>query len=224
MGFPKALIAGLIGGGIGAAIWAALVYYTNYEFAMVAWGLGLLVGLSVRAGAGSLTGAGTGMLAAVLALASICAGKYAVVYIIVEKEVAKVTAQMEAELAQPLTDDEAIMDIADKLVDESQAAGKKMVWPKGKDIESDRDTLADYPATIVKESKSRWNALLTSARQDYKDGITKLRREAGTAILATMKENVKGQGFSASFGVMDALFGLLAVVTAFRLGSGSEGE
>jgi hypothetical protein len=75
MSLVKCVVCGLIGGAIGAAVWAALAYYLNFEFAIVAWGIGGLVGFCCRAGAGASSGLVSGLIAAAIALASIAGGK-----------------------------------------------------------------------------------------------------------------------------------------------------
>ncbi len=57
------LVAGLIGGLIGAVVWAAVVYLTDYELGIIAWAIGVLSGLGVRAVAGDTKGAGPAAVA-----------------------------------------------------------------------------------------------------------------------------------------------------------------
>ena len=46
----KDVTFGLIGGAIGAAVWAGVVAVTQYEIGWIAWGVGGLVGYAVAAG------------------------------------------------------------------------------------------------------------------------------------------------------------------------------
>ena len=48
MKFAKWGLGGLVGGAIGAAIWAGIVYAIHVEIGWLAWGVGALVGLGVR--------------------------------------------------------------------------------------------------------------------------------------------------------------------------------
>ncbi|MGB6854942.1 MAG: hypothetical protein WBG49_20340 [Thermoanaerobaculia bacterium] len=38
------LVGGLAGGLIGAAAWMVVVYFTDYELGVIAWGIGVLAG------------------------------------------------------------------------------------------------------------------------------------------------------------------------------------
>lgn len=71
----KAIIFGFIGGIIGAVIWGAIAYFAHSEVGYVAWGIGGLVGLCVRGGAEELDDGFAGLIAAVISVVSILAGK-----------------------------------------------------------------------------------------------------------------------------------------------------
>lgn len=79
-GAPNFLIytaSGLVGGAIGAAVWGGIVYATQHEIGWIAWGLGLLVGFCVRlASANHHDGFLPGIVAAIISVGSICAGKF----------------------------------------------------------------------------------------------------------------------------------------------------
>lgn len=67
------LFGGILGGAFGAAVWVAIEYTTQKEFAWMAWPIGLLVGWGVHKFAAADTRGGfvRGALAALLALAAI---------------------------------------------------------------------------------------------------------------------------------------------------------
>lgn len=217
----KALIAGLIGGAIGAALWAALAYGANREFAWIAWIIGALVGISVRVGAGDQAGGLSGVIAAILALSSIAGGKYATVHMIVSKKAAEIQAKADAELAKPLSDDDAIMLIAEDHVADAVAKDHKLLWPKGQDADSEHNALTDFPDSIVRSAKAEWKAKSPEDRQDFKDQTIAKRREITKTIIADFKSTVERKGFLMMLGPYDFLFGALAVFSAFRIGSGS---
>jgi len=76
LSFPKWIVAGGIGGLIGAAIWAGISYATNYEVGWIAWGVGFLVGVGVRVSAGeNEEGFAPGLTAAVVAIVAVLGGK-----------------------------------------------------------------------------------------------------------------------------------------------------
>lgn len=81
----KGLVGGTIGGALGAAVWAAVAYYTGLEIGWIAWIVGALVGLLTGLLAGDEASGLTGVAAAIIALAAIALGKYAVIHIYVSK-------------------------------------------------------------------------------------------------------------------------------------------
>jgi hypothetical protein len=91
------VVAAALGGGIlGVALWVGVADATGRELGLVAWGVGALVGVLVRAAAREWVGAGPGGIAAVVAVLSVAGGKYATVAYIVGKVVAA-----EAEVVTP---------------------------------------------------------------------------------------------------------------------------
>lgn len=222
MNLLKALIVGLIGGAIGAAIWAALAYFTGYESGWIAWIIGVIVGACTAAGAGDQRGAHTGILSAVLALLSIAAGKYAAVHFIVERESAKVIATERAKLDRPVGEDEAVVLIAEELAEKATQDGKKLKWPNGEDADSDHDTIAEFPPDIAKAAKADWKARSEDDKQSFRDETRKIRVATFDEMMKAMKPGIEQKVFKQSFGIFDIVFGILAVITAFRLGSGSD--
>lgn len=222
MTLMRALIVGLIGGAIGAAIWAVIAYYTGREIGWIAWIIGAIVGGCTAAGAGEQRGGHTGLLAAVLALLSIAVGKYATVHFIVERESAKILAPQRAKLDRSLTDDEAIVVLANQKVIESQQDGKQLKWPKGVDENAEHESIAEFPTDIAKSAKSNWNAMSDSDKQTFRDEFRRVAVAAFDEHIKTSKPKIEQEIFKQSFGMFDIVFGILAVITAFRLGSGSD--
>ena len=62
------IFAGMIGGLIGAAIWAGTVYFSGWEIGIVAWIIGVFAGIGVRSAAGRVTGAGPAVVALLLGI------------------------------------------------------------------------------------------------------------------------------------------------------------
>jgi hypothetical protein len=89
------LLGACAGAVLGAAAWAAITYFTQYELALAAWAIGGVVGY----GAVVLGGRGTAMAvtAAALTIVAIVAGKLLAMQLILEKEMANV---IEASLGQ----------------------------------------------------------------------------------------------------------------------------
>ena len=72
----------MIGGAVGAAIWAGIAIATDYEIGWIAWGVGVLAGFGVRAGSGGEDGPLLGGLAVLIACLSIMVGRMATIFVI----------------------------------------------------------------------------------------------------------------------------------------------
>lgn len=87
-----------LGAMLGAIIWAVLVYLTQYEFSIVALGLGGLAGLGMAVGHESDDGTFPGIIAAFMSLFGIFAAKILSVVIIVAAMVSAEVSQIEIDI------------------------------------------------------------------------------------------------------------------------------
>jgi len=227
MNVLKMAVGGAIAGLIGAAIWAAIGYFTGLEIGWIAWGIGMLVGIGVRVvGSQEIAsfdktqrkmvrsrvgaeGPLPGMVAAVLAVVSVLAGKYALVHLFLSAPAAS--------LEDYLEDETMISSIADEVVFEHESQGRAVSWPAGVSPE-DAYERADYPPAIWTEAESRWNALPKEERASLKKAQAEL---IGMAI--GNMEGAESAVFLSSFGVFDLLWFGLAAATAFKLGASASG-
>lgn len=69
------IIGGLVGGVLGTLAWGGIIYASESEIAWVAWGIGATVGFGVAVAAGDNGGELSGIIAVVISLLSIFAGK-----------------------------------------------------------------------------------------------------------------------------------------------------
>jgi hypothetical protein len=74
--YPLAVLGGLVGTLVSAAIWAAIVVVTNYEVGYVAILVGFLTGFGVKLGARKARGKELQILAAALSVVGLAAAKY----------------------------------------------------------------------------------------------------------------------------------------------------
>lgn len=82
----RGIVGSVIGGVIGGAIWGAIAYFTGYEVAWIAIGVGVLCGAGMMAGIDSEdAGMMSGIIAVVIALASIAGGKFAAIHFTIGK-------------------------------------------------------------------------------------------------------------------------------------------
>jgi len=207
-GLIRGTIGGLIGGIVGAAVWAAITYFANAEIGWIAWGIGLVTGLGVRALAGDETGAALGVIASVIAVVSICAGKYAAIEMLM-------AAEMDGGAGPVITAEDMIVGFADEVVQEREEAGAPVQWPAGMSYE-EADEEADYPSDIWAEGKERWDSL---GAEEQEDRIAQQEAQ-WNEFMEMFESELKQAAFKESFGVLDIVFFLLAVVTAFKVGSG----
>src|SRR5688572_30394832 len=129
VGLGKSVLAGVIGGAAGAALWAAIAHFANAEVGWIAWLIGVLVGFCVRFAAGEqFEGFVPGAAAAVIAILSVVVGKYAAVSL-------AVSSVNIDEAALTMSEEEMIVTIADEFIREKESKGQKVQFPKGKTIE-----------------------------------------------------------------------------------------
>lgn len=194
MGLLKAAVFGLVGGAIGAGIWAAIAYVAHYELAFIAWLVGGLVGMGVRLGAGDEDGWTPGVLAGALAAAAVLAGKYAAVAILAHQITAGFSAQIGGESEKP--EEFAVSYIADDVVRERDRAGQPIRWPAG--VEADEAyAQADYPPDIWAEAERRWAATPPCYRDSALTTPAIASVEQRTAMMAHLVVEQSPGGYSA---------------------------
>jgi hypothetical protein len=216
----KFVLFGFIGGLIGAGIWAVISYGTGSEIGWIAWGIGFLVGFGVRLGAQEQHhGVVPGAVAVGIALMAIVLGKYMAVRMIINKEMSKLGLDQ----ASQRVDVESIkLDIADEIVLEYEAKKKKINWQKSKLPKNfgDKPFADEFPPEIWKEANRRYEKL-TPAEKEVRIAAS---QKSLTALVEMTRGKAMDRGFAASFGPFDALWFLLASLTAFRVGSGTFGD
>lgn len=144
MNMLKAGIAGAIAALIGAIVWALISKSTGYEVGIIAWGIGAVVGTAVFIASGRVGGAPLGILAVILAVAGIAAGKFAATWLLLDEF---------------LHDDERhIAVIADELLYEQAEAGGPVVRPQAATEETESWSEL-YPREIWSRAENRWNAM-----------------------------------------------------------------
>ncbi|MBX3451356.1 MAG: hypothetical protein KF777_17445 [Planctomycetaceae bacterium] len=213
MGLVRCLVCGLLGGAIGAAIWVAVGYLTQYEIGWIAWGVGFLVGVGVLFGAnlggGEDDSSLQGVLAAVLAIGCVVGAKYLLFQIVVEGARQELVQTMSNQ--GDLTDEEMIAGLADDIAMEMIESGKTVQWPPGMTLDQ-ASVEADYPKDVWRKATAQWNDLKPDDRQERKD----LRRAAITSLIQALPMG----SFSDMFSPWDLLWLGLAATTAFKIGGG----
>lgn len=207
------LAGGFVGALIGGAVWVAVGYFANYEVGWIAWGIGFVVGLGVRVGAGEDDGPFPGIVAMLIAVLAIVGSKYLVTTMVINREFGGAKVSVEAD-AETMT-----ARIADEIVEEYEAKGKKIKWPKAAE-DDDAPLPTTYPSDIWKEATKRWNAIPPEEQQVKMDQEEAQINELLNGFLQEQKQELKKTAFRESFSGYDILWFLLAAATAFKLGSG----
>lgn len=197
-------LAGIVAGAIGAGIWAGIAVATGLEVGYVAWGVGVLVGIGVGFTARENAGLMSGAIAVIVALASIAAGKFVAVSVIVDRLIPQSALH-----STPEKDiDRSLASIADQIASEREARGDKLYWPAGMTLQ-EAGPLSDYPGDVQAAARKQWEGASPQWKQEY----IETHRVTADAIKAGV--------FASTFGLIDLLWAFLAIGSAWGIGSGA---
>ncbi len=207
---PAKAIGMAVGGAlVGAAVWAAVAHFANYEIGWLAWGLGGLVGWATLQGGGR--GMKAAVMAAVLAAASIGLGRVAGIHFSIEKELGSMFGDAESiEGFQEFeSDGKAYFALAD-------ASGDK-VLQQFLDVRGYVGTGEEGAVTMEDVAQARVDTVPGWLTVSQPGGLEKYKQQ--------MTSEIKGdfslwEAFKESFGMLDLLFLGLGVVTAFKMVGG----
>lgn len=208
-GMGMSAVLATLAGLAGAAVWAAIIYYTHYELGLIAWGIGALVGAAAFAGAGGYAGTSTGAMAAVVTILSIVGGKYAGAHFMVNEFLPATPDAFE------VTEEDMLVSYADDVVEEWESQGRQLTWPEGMSVDEATEE-KDYPPTVWAEAEKRW-AMVDEADRTAAMQAKQAEWQAG---LAQVKDSIRLDAFKESFGVLDIVFFLFAIATAYGIGKG----
>lgn len=196
-------LGGVVGGLIGAAIWAAIVHFSGYEVGFVAWLVGILVGVGVGAAASGAGVPGSGLLAGVLALGAIGAGKVSVVWI-----------GMQEYRAEAMGDEAMIAGLASESLDARVEAGEDFSeWYEWEYDGEDDSIAANYPPEVWDESEREWFAMTEAEREELRAEVS-AEYDAATPFALII-------GTLVSLGIFDFIWVALAVSSAYKIASDS---
>lgn len=216
----NATIGAAVGGLLGAAAWAALMYFLHLEIGWLAWGVGILAGVGVAVVVKDERTAMTGVIAAVIALGSLALGKYAGVHFLAKDAL----SEMQADLLSDnftFTLADAQISLADQVVEEYEDQGKAVNWPAGMTYE-DAEQPEHYPPDLWADAQGRWNAMSAAEQEDYRAQQQASIQSAIASMGGEIRSMMEAEGFKSSFSMWDFIFGGLALVTAFKIGSGGD--
>jgi hypothetical protein len=210
MSYLLAAILGSAAGLIGAVLWAWVTISTKKKYGLFSLYIGIAVGLSVRVGAGELTGAALGGLACATAVVAILAGKYASYELPYRMAIRQIKVWQPANVVDVL-----IREQAEKIVCERKSAGLPLDWPRGK-LKENATVNEEFPHEVAQEAADRWHALPEEERQRKCHEITSLMKETTQSLV----EFGKHDGFLNRFTFHDVFWIGVAGLAAFMLGYG----
>lgn len=204
----RGLVGALIGGLIAAAAWALIAYYLNRESTLVALGVGVLVGKGMQYGLTESPGTRSGAIAALVALATIVAGKFAAVQIIIREDMER------AAFMQPVNEEACKIQLGFAVMEELEKEGKSLKWPEGRNADN-LEHFEEFPDQIRNEVDAEWMAMTPEEKTDF----TKATQLAYDQYRQDVAADASVTGFVNSFSFYDILWGALAMAAAAGIGS-----
>jgi len=195
------------------------MYFLKLEIGWAAWGVGALVGLGTAVAAQGGRSIATGAIAAVVSLGAIALGKFAGVHFLTGQALDELRSSGAASLT--LSIDDARICLADQLVEEYESKGKALAWPAGMTVEEATEP-SHYPSDLWADAESRWRSMTPEEQESYRAGQEAAMRSAMATMGDDVRAEIEAESFKSTFGLMDILFAVLAVATAFQLGRGGE--
>ncbi len=201
-GVGRALFGGAVAALLGGGIWTAIVLGANLEVGWVAWGIGVLVGLTMS----KLTptrGQAIGLLAAILAALGLVAGKTMIIAIGTKPALVQDIQADSTWMAQAA--------LADLRQTETLPAGVQ----EQLDALSFTDTLPD----------ALWEQMLAAGAAHAAAANPAERERIATGYATALMESVGVMGlFRSQLGLWDLLWFGLAILTAWRIMTGRASE
>ncbi len=173
MGFG--VVGAAVGGVIGAAAWAAISHFFQYELGWIASITGALAGLGFKLGfpRGGVT---AGVLAAVIGVASIGVGKVAALVMDIQNAPSRYDVNDDREFL--------VSYFVDEVVEERRLAGESVDWPGGR-RDPEADERRDYNPEVWKEGEARWDALSPGEQERFaRDPVAPIVDEVVISTLA----------------------------------------
>jgi phosphate/sulfate permease len=206
-----AVIGALIGGCLGAALWAAIVYYFHVQIGIVAWVVGAAVGLGAAVAGGR--GATSGIVCALIAVAAIFAGKMAAVHFMVYKMIDTSIAELDTAEYQEFQKDAAdFNNVKDDNFAEFMVTHQYTDATTSSEVleEEIRDFKKDSMPLLVRQTQTPLSI------DQYRDSFRKEFEKTYSQNISLTDIVVE------NLGVLDVLFILLGIGSAYKIGSQSD--
>ena len=204
----KALAAAAVVAVIGAFLWRFVAMTTEYEFGLLAWVIGGAVGFA--AGSLGARGLGSGIACGILALLAILGGKYLIIQTMQEEFAALADEFQEEVMQEYYTAELASARVYVEQVESDADLRDFMVEHEYTDAWTANDVSDEELDVFREDVDSRLQWLATEPTFDeWLADLTGIVADAST--IEIMRED---------FGLVDLVFLVLGVGTAFRLGTG----
>ncbi|MCK4871713.1 MAG: hypothetical protein KAS72_03205 [Phycisphaerales bacterium] len=111
--------------------------------------------------------------------------------------------------------------LADSVAEEWEAQGRQLDWPE---LDSDRTPAREqeYPAQVWQEAENRWQDMTEQEHKQFEAGVLAYEDQLLAEMVGSVGSQVKRDAFVQSFDLFDLLWLGLAVVSAWKLGTGQE--
>lgn len=211
---------GAIGATLGGVIWAAIVYFTGYEVGFVAWGIGIMAGVSTIL----LTKERSkrlGVIAATMALVGLLIGKIIIFQWLTTTELAEMLAEEPPEwmVMVTLADPEAMFRVAcNELADQGEFDDEFAELLKESHLpDSEIERTEEIEAATVKVL-----AILESWDEPRREEIVRRQIAAKSEQIAeTIVEQVSLlERIKLSMSFWDAIWFFFAISSAYSIGAG----
>ena len=207
------LVMALVAGAVGAAAWAAISIFANFEIGYLAWGIGALVGLAMARFGGA--GMPMGVIAAVISVASIFGGKYVAVYQATHSYTSE--EDFEAEKQMFAKESKEILAMGDEPTDEQLSAFMRA-----------NDYCSNPEMGVTPEELDWFRGEQLEFLRTY-DGNATSYEEWSAAVQASIDLQVEEEGgtvglIKEDLGPIDLIFLFLGISTAFGIVNRAEPE
>ena len=125
------------------------------------------------------------------------------------------------ELPQLANPEYHLVYMADQLVYEYQTEGKALEWPPGMSVDIAFHQ-EDYPADLWADVVQRWDAMPAGEQETYVASMMAAEKIRNAELQTLMYAEGTTLAFFDSFSLFDGLWAVLAVLSAFKIGSASE--
>ncbi len=223
--FVLGCVLSLVGAAIGAALWCFIAYKTGYEVGYVAWGIGLITGFGMALGS-RMSGVLPGVVAATVALLAIIVAKILLAVVVLAAILTGDTSNTELKKAYVMRHVAAEV-LTEQGVDPEQATDAQ--WERaGRTAERRVEAMKKAELErAIERYRADDEAAAQVAAGDQGPAAEQPTPDRADVELAAGEDiaaddgpaEAVGEMFWALFGFMDVVFILLALSTAYKVGS-----